>query len=64
MVAFRGIQIGATTDCDADMCADELLWTLPGGDNCSLPLGTCDKFDEATLDYFSQAVEYTRKVIF
>ncbi|XP_024369794.1 uncharacterized protein [Physcomitrium patens] len=63
VVAFRGIQIGATTDCDADMCADELLWTLPGGDNCSLPLGTCDKFDEATLDYFSQAVEYTRKVI-
>jgi hypothetical protein len=63
VVAFRGTQLGETIDCDADLCADAILWETPGAESCPLPAGMCDKFDDATLDYFSQAVGYTRKVI-
>lgn len=63
VVAFRGTQIGKTMDCDADLCADALLWEIPGAKSCPLPAGMCDKFDDATLDYFSLAVAYTQKVM-
>ena len=63
VVAFRGTQVGKTVDCDADLCADALLWEIPP-ERCPLPDGMCDKFDDTTLDYLSQAVEYTGKVIF
>lgn len=63
VVAFRGTQIGKTVDCDADLCADARLWETPGQERCVPPAGMCDKFDDATLDYFPQAVEYTRKVL-
>lgn len=63
VVAFRGTQIGETLDCDADLCADALLWEAPGEEKCAPPSDVCDKFDDATLDYFAQAVEYAQKVM-
>ena len=63
VVAFRGTQIGKTIDCDADLCADARLWETPGREKCPPPAGMCEKFDDATLDYLSQAVQYTQKVM-
>lgn len=63
MVAFRGTQFGETTDCVADLCADAFLWVPPGGDGCEMNPAKCSQFENATLDYFAQAVEYTLKVI-
>lgn len=63
VIAFRGTQIGPTVDCDADLCADGFLWVIPGGDGCAPSADKCSRFDNATLDYFSQAVDYTLMVI-
>lgn len=53
--------MGTTIDCISDMCADASMWVLP--DDCEINPPKCALFDNATLDYFSQAVEYTLKVI-
>lgn len=63
VIAFRGTQIGPTVDCDADLCADAFLWVVPGGDSCAPSADKCSRFDDATLDYFSQAVDYTLMVL-
>ncbi|KAG0620762.1 hypothetical protein M758_4G241700 [Ceratodon purpureus] len=60
VVAYRGTQIGTTIDCIADMCVDAAMWVLP--DDCEINPPKCALFDNATLDYFSQAVEYALKV--
>lgn len=60
IIAFRGTQIAPTIDSLADLCADQLLWE--GLDYDSLP-SNCSIFDESTLDYFSQALNYTLQVI-
>jgi len=61
VLAFRGTQLGKSLDCVADICADIFLWVLPG--DCELNPAKCSQFDNATLDYFAQAVDYTLKVI-
>lgn len=61
VLAFRGTQIGSTVDCVADICADIFLWVISG--DCKLNPAKCSRFDNATLDYFAQAVDYTLKVL-
>jgi hypothetical protein len=61
VVAFRGTQLGTTIDCIVDLCMDASMWVLPN--DCVPNPPKCALFDNATLDYFSQAVEYTLKVI-
>ncbi|MCO5606701.1 hypothetical protein L7F22_060891 [Adiantum nelumboides] len=60
IVAFRGTQIAPTVDSLADLCADKLLWE--GLDLGSLPAKS-SVFNPYTLDYFSQALNYTLQVI-
>lgn len=61
MAAFRGTQVGTTVDYIDDMWVDVCMWELP--DKCVPDLPKGDLFDNATVDYFSEAVEYTLKDI-
>lgn len=60
ILSFRGTQISPSIDSLADVCADKLLWE--GFTLSSLP-PECLVFEPHTLDYFSQALNYTLKVI-
>ncbi|XP_057870237.2 uncharacterized protein LOC131076906 isoform X2 [Cryptomeria japonica] len=60
VIAFRGTQITDLLDGLADICADMLLWD--GLDFNSLP-PKCSIFTYSTLDYFSQALNFTRHVM-
>lgn len=60
ILAFRGTQLSSSLDSLADSCADKLLWEDFQLD--SLPV-ECSTFDQASLDYFSQALNYTQQVL-
>lgn len=60
VLAFRGTQISSSLDSLADVCADKILWE--GFKFASLP-ADCAPFSETTLDYFSQAVNFTLRVL-
>lgn len=60
IVAFRGTQMSDSIDSLADVCADKLLWE--GFNMSSLP-EECLVFNPRTLDYVSQALNYTLQVI-
>eukprot|EP01018_Ginkgo_biloba_P023615 Gb_04171 [translate_table: standard] len=60
VIAFRGTQISSTQDAMADVCADMLLWE--GLEFESLP-AECSIFTNSTLDYFSQALNFTETVL-
>lgn len=60
IIAFRGTQLNDKQDGLADRCADMLLWE--GLDFESLP-PQCSIFTYSTLDYFSQALNFTHRVI-
>ncbi|KAJ7554193.1 hypothetical protein O6H91_06G130200 [Diphasiastrum complanatum] len=61
VLAFRGTDLSGDEGSIADMCADLILF---GEDSRVVPMPTdCSKFSNETLDYFSQALNFTRKVI-
>lgn len=60
VIAFRGTQLTDSLDGLADVCADMVLWD--GLDFNSLP-PKCSVFTYSTLDYFSQALNFTRHVM-
>uniref|UniRef100_A0A0D6R2H9 Fungal lipase-type domain-containing protein n=1 Tax=Araucaria cunninghamii TaxID=56994 RepID=A0A0D6R2H9_ARACU len=60
IIAFRGTQITEKQDGLADQCADMILWD--GKEFESLP-PECSIFTYSTLDYFSQALNFTKKVM-
>eukprot|EP00252_Welwitschia_mirabilis_P004302 TRINITY_DN1459_c0_g1_i2.p1 TRINITY_DN1459_c0_g1~~TRINITY_DN1459_c0_g1_i2.p1 ORF type:complete len:324 (-),score=19.73 TRINITY_DN1459_c0_g1_i2:58-1029(-) len=60
IVSFRGTQVTDQIDGQADLCADMILWN--GLDFESLP-SYCKVFDEETLDYLSQGISFSRKVM-
>jgi len=60
IIAFRGTQINNQQDGLADLCADMLLWE--GLEFESLP-PQCSIFTYSTLDYFSQALNFTHGVM-
>lgn len=60
IIAFRGTQLNDRQDGLADRCADMLLWE--GLEFESLP-SQCSIFTYSTLDYFSQALNFTHRVM-
>lgn len=59
VLAFRGTAIDGTEAGRADVCADGILWddtpSFFEPENCS-------QFSSDTLDYYKQAVDYTKQV--
>ncbi|KAJ7554186.1 hypothetical protein O6H91_06G129800 [Diphasiastrum complanatum] len=61
VVSFRGTDLSGGEGSSADLCADLILF---GPDSIVVPVPQdCSKFSNETLDYFSQALNFTRKVM-